>query len=72
MQLEVDEEACIACGLCEERAPENLARDEDRDVARVIKQPSGEDETECCTNAVDYCPTGGLTAVLPRAHEDAA
>jgi ferredoxin len=72
MQLEIDEDLCTACGLCEERAPDNITTDDGGAVAQVIKQPVGETETESCTEAVDYCPTGGLTASLPAAREDAA
>jgi hypothetical protein len=38
----------------------------------VIKQPSSETETENCTEAVEYCPMGGLTATAPEENEDAA
>ena len=34
----------------------------DGPYARVIKQPVGDSETRNCVEAVDYCPTGGLTA----------
>jgi ferredoxin len=72
MQLEVDEDLCTACGLCEERAPENLAIDDEEGIARVAKQPVGEVENDNCTEAVDYCPTGGLKSDLLDATEDAA
>jgi len=62
MHVEVEEDLCTGCGLCEERAPENMAMDEDGIAARVIKQPAGETETADCTEAIEYCPTGGLTA----------
>lgn len=66
MQIEVDESLCTGCRLCEERAPENIRMDEGDMAAHVIKQPVGEEEYESCTEAVDYCPTGGLTAVTPE------
>ncbi len=72
MHIEVDEDLCTACGLCEERAPENLAMDQDDTFASVLKQPAGETETENCTEAVDYCPTGSLSATMVDADEDAA
>ncbi|MBW2232653.1 MAG: ferredoxin [Deltaproteobacteria bacterium] len=72
MYLEVDEDLCTACGLCEERAPNNIATDEDEEVAQVIKQPVGDAETSSCTEAVDYCPTGGLTASQVATRKDAA
>ena len=72
LRLEVDEDLCTGCGLCEERAPDNLVTDEDEAIAQVIKQPVGAVETESCIEAVDYCPTGGLTAAPSSAQEDAA
>ena len=72
LRLEVDEDLCTACGLCEERAPENLAVDYDDHLAAVVKQPVGEVEAENCTEAVDYCPTGGLAATMIDAKEEAA
>jgi ferredoxin len=72
MYLEVDEGLCIACRLCEERAPENLAMDDDDHAARVIKQPVGETEMASCAEAVEYCPTAGLIATTPTAKKNAA
>jgi ferredoxin len=72
MQLVVDEGLCTACGLCEERAPENLAIDEARGIAHVVKQPVNEVENDSCIEAVDYCPTGGLKPDLADATKNAA
>ena len=64
MHVELEESLCTGCSLGAERAPENMAMDEDGVTARVIKQPEGDLEQENCTEAIDYCPTGGLTATL--------
>ncbi len=73
IELTVDEETCTRCGLCEERAPENMEVSPSRDVARVIKQPVSVFETEDCLEAVEYCPTGGLVATaLDDGAENAA
>jgi len=72
MHLEVDEGLCTACGLCEERAPENVVMDDDEVVARVAKQPVGKAESANCTEAIEYCPTGGLTATTSDISENAA
>lgn len=56
----VDEEYCIACGLCHERAPENVEIDEDAMQARVTRQPNNARQAAACQEAADYCPTGGL------------
>jgi len=72
LRIEVDEYLCTGCRLCEGRAPENIALDYENDIARVIKQPVGDIESANCAEAVEYCPTGGLSATTPRAKEDAA
>jgi ferredoxin len=63
----VDGEHCIACGLCHERAPENLDMDEDAMQARVTRQPTSARQAAACQEAAEYCPTGGLR---PVDHED--
>ena len=72
LQIEVAAYLCTGCRLCEERAPEHIMLDYDNDIARVSKQPVGEAESANCVEAVEYCPTGGLSATAPRAKEDAA
>ncbi len=74
IQMEIDETHCTQCGLCEERAPENMEMATDEPCARVIKQPVGESETNDCIEAADYCPTGGLTAtqLIPEPGDELA
>lgn len=62
----IEDESCIACGLCHERAPRNIEMDEREMVARVVRQPAEPEEEEACREAADYCPTGGLAAVPPE------
>ncbi len=64
-RFEVVEEDCIGCGLCSERAPENLEIPAGASTAQVFKQPESSAEEEACLEASDYCPMGGL-------HVDAA
>ncbi len=61
-KFEVDEDHCIGCGLCEERAPENMEVPATL-IARVTKQPSTAEEEEACNEAAEYCPTMGLRRV---------
>jgi ferredoxin len=56
----IEGDLCTGCGLCEERAPDNLELASGDDVARIIRQPKTSEEVEACTEAADYCPTGGL------------
>ena len=58
--FEVVEEDCIGCGLCSERAPENLEIPTGTSMARVFKQPETFDEEQACIEASEYCPMGGL------------
>ena len=71
VRLQIDESDCTKCGLCEERAPENMEMAGDEPYARVIKQPVGNAEMENCIEAVEYCPTGGLTLaeIVPESEE---
>ena len=60
--FEVVEEDCIGCGLCSERAPENLEIQAGTLVAQVFKQPETPEEEQACREARDYCPMGGIQA----------
>ena len=60
--FEVLEEDCIGCGLCSERAPENLEIPAGTSTAQVFKQPETSAEEQACLEACDYCPMGGLHA----------
>jgi len=60
--FEVVEEDCIGCGLCAERAPENLELAIDNRIAKVFKQPETREEEQACLDACDYCPMGGIQA----------
>lgn len=61
-RFEVDEDDCIGCLLCSERAPSNLTIPTGSSVAQVFKQPESPEEEEACLEAAEYCPTGGLRA----------
>ncbi len=61
-RFEVVEEDCIGCGLCSERAPENLEIPAGASTAQVFKQPETLAEEQACLEACDYCPMGGLQA----------
>jgi len=56
----IDEELCIGCGLCRERAPENMDTLPGSSVAVVVRQPASSHEDAACRDAADYCPTGGI------------
>lgn len=62
LRFEVIVEECIRCGLCAERAPDNMEIPADSGAAEVFKQPENAEEEEACLEASDYCPMGGLHA----------
>ncbi len=64
------EDDCMGCGLCEQRAPENLEMVDDDDVARVYSQPVNTTEEEACFEAVDYCPIGALFTADPDSSDE--
>jgi ferredoxin len=59
-RFRVDDELCIGCGLCHERAPENLDVPRGASAACVVRQPASAEEEAACRDAAEYCPTGGL------------
>ncbi|MEB2346243.1 MAG: ferredoxin [Deltaproteobacteria bacterium] len=58
--FEIDEDLCIGCGLCRERAPDNMETGPGSSVARVVRQPANDHEEAACREAAEYCPTGGI------------
>jgi ferredoxin len=59
-RIHVDDELCIGCGLCRERAPDNMDVRRGSSIACVARQPANGDEEAACRDAAEYCPTGGL------------
>lgn len=58
--FEVDDNLCIACGLCHDRAPDNIEVPPGSMVAVITRQPETADEDEALTEAGEYCPTAAL------------
>lgn len=65
-RFEVLEASCTACGLCQERAPENMEMPAGARSARVIGQPRNDEEEEACIEAAEYCPIGAIRVVTPE------
>ncbi len=73
-RFEVVAEDCVGCGLCEDRAPENIELPAGTSTAQVVKQPAAAAEEAAYLEASDYCPMGGLhvgAAVSPPADSSA-
>lgn len=50
----IDEDECIACGLCQDICPEVFKLDDDQMVAKVLKPQGGPEEL--IQEAIDSCP----------------
>ncbi len=70
--FEVVEEDCIGCGLCSERAPENLEIPAGTATAQVFKQPETATEEQACLEAHDYCPMGGIRVAADSSPTDSS
>ena len=51
---------CIDCDLCRQSAPNNFARNDDKGVAYVSKQPDSPEEEAQCQEAMDNCPVQAI------------
>ncbi len=69
-RFEVQEDDCIGCGLCPERAPENMEMVDGQSVARVVAQPASPDEELACLEAAEYCPIGALSVTTPESSDE--
>ncbi len=52
----IDEEACIACGVCSDLCPDIF--EEDDESAKVIDE--NPDDMDCAQEAADSCPTEAI------------
>ena len=69
-RFEVMEDDCIGCALCRERAPANMDVVAEKAVARVVAQPSDQDEERACIEAAEYCPVGALSVLAPSSIDE--
>jgi ferredoxin len=58
MRVTVDEEACIACGLCAETCPEVFELKDDKVIAKMEEVP--EELAESCREAAEECPVEAI------------
>ena len=59
MNLKVDKDKCISCGMCVSKNEEVFQFGED-DQAEVIQKPVAEENIEDATEAMENCPTGAI------------
>jgi ferredoxin len=58
MKVTVDEETCIACGLCAETCPEVFELKDDKAIVKIEEVP--EDLAESCRSAAEECPVEAI------------
>ena len=58
MKVTVDEETCIACGLCAETCPEVFELKDDKAIVKIEEVP--EDLAESCRRAAEECPVEAI------------
>ena len=58
MKVKVDEETCIACGLCAETCPEVFEVNDDKVSVKVGEVPK--DVIKTCREAVENCPVEAI------------
>lgn len=54
------DDQCIACDACVAEAPDFFEMNDDEGYAFVKKQPSNDEETEQCENALGACPVEAI------------
>lgn len=62
--VEIDETACLGCGVCLSSAPDSFTQDDAGQA--VLRQPPA-DSLDRIQLAIDSCPTGALRLVITPA-----
>ncbi len=61
MRVKIDEDLCIACGLCEESVPDVFHLEDD--VAEVIVDEVPADLEDSVREAASDCPVSAITVI---------
>ncbi|MBB5937026.1 ferredoxin [Streptomyces zagrosensis] len=61
MKVRVEEDACVASGMCAYLAPEVFDQRDDDGVVVVLQEAPGEDQHEAVWDAVRNCPAQVLS-----------
>jgi ferredoxin len=52
----IEQDECVACGVCYAEAPENIRFDDATSKSYVYKQPENDIELAAVRDAVEMCP----------------
>ncbi len=59
MEVKVDQDLCISCGLCVSNCPDVFSWNQE-DKAEAVKSKVEEDLEDCVQDAADGCPTDAI------------
>jgi ferredoxin len=59
MEVKVDQDLCISCGLCVSNCPDIFSWNQE-DKAEAVKSKVEEDLEDCVQDAADGCPTDAI------------
>lgn len=59
MEVKVDQDLCISCGLCVSNCPDIFTWN-DEDKAEAVKVNVDDDLEDCVRDAADGCPTDAI------------
>ena len=63
MNVEVDQDSCIGCGLCCELCPTVFKMADDTRTATVLSETVPEDYEDCTQQASEDCPVAAILLV---------
>ena len=52
----IDQDECVACGVCYVEAPDNIRLDESVQKSYIFKQPENDAELQAVQEALELCP----------------
>ncbi len=59
MEVKVNQELCISCGLCVSNCPEVFSWN-DEEKAKAVEEPISSEMEDCVEDAADGCPTDAI------------
>lgn len=63
MQVRVDPDLCIACGLCVSMCPDVFDWDDDGKAETIVDEVPSDSE-DCAEESVEVCPTDAIIKIV--------